>query len=49
MLSGQAWPGQHAGGGGATPWPSGAGGEESGAGPDSRWKRQGGVVFTDIW
>ena len=30
---GQAWSGQHAGGGGARPWPSGAGGEASGAGP----------------
>ena len=25
MLPGLAWPGQHAGGGGARPWPSGAG------------------------
>ena len=30
---GQPWPGQHAGGGGARPWPSGAGGEARGAGP----------------
>jgi len=35
MLSGQAWPGQHAGGGGATTWPSGERGEASGASPET--------------